>query len=51
MIRILIAEDQKMVLGALCALLRLEPDVEVAGSADNGRDALALCLEKAPTSS
>ena len=48
MIRILIAEDQKMVLGALCALLRLEPDVEVAGSADNGRDALALCLEKAP---
>ena len=48
MIRILIAEDQKMVLGALCALLRLEPDVEVVGSADNGRDALALCLEKAP---
>ena len=48
MIRILIAEDPKMVLGALCALLRLEPDVEVAGSADNGRDALALCLEKAP---
>ena len=48
MIRILIAEDQKMVLGALCALLRLEPDVEVVGSAGNGRDALALCLEKAP---
>lgn len=48
MIRILIAEDQKMVLGALCALLRLEPDVEVVGSADNGRDALALCLETAP---
>ena len=48
MIRILIAEDQKMVLGALCALLRLEPDVEVVGSAHNGRDALALCLEKAP---
>ena len=48
MIRILIAEDQKMVLGALCALLRLEPDVEVVGSADNGRDALALCLDKAP---
>ncbi|MBQ5941400.1 response regulator transcription factor [Massilia sp. AB1] len=48
MIRILIAEDQKMVLGALCALLRLEPDVEVVGSADNGRDALTLCLDKAP---
>ena len=48
MIRILIAEDQKMVLGALCALLRLEPDVVVGGSASNGRDALALCLDKAP---
>jgi two-component system response regulator DesR len=48
LIRILIAEDQKMVLGALCALLRLEPDVEVVGSAGNGRDALALCLETAP---
>jgi two-component system response regulator DesR len=48
LIRILIAEDQKMVLGALCALLRLEPDVDVVGSADNGRDALALCLDKAP---
>jgi two-component system response regulator DesR len=48
MIRILIAEDQKMVLGALSALLRLEPGFEVVGGADNGRDALALCLEHAP---
>ncbi|OON64423.1 DNA-binding response regulator [Massilia sp. KIM] len=48
MIRILIAEDQKMVLGALSALLRLEPGFEVVGGADNGRDALALCLERAP---
>ncbi|MBQ5950049.1 response regulator transcription factor [Massilia sp. ST3] len=48
MIRILIAEDQKMVLGALSALLRLEPDFDVVGSAGNGRDALALCTELAP---
>ena len=48
MIRILIAEDQKLVLGALSALLRLEPDFAVVGSAGNGRDALALCLEAAP---
>ncbi|MEH6436348.1 response regulator transcription factor [Massilia sp. DD77] len=48
MIRILIAEDQKMVLGALSALLRLEPDFDVVGSAGNGRDALALCAELAP---
>jgi two-component system response regulator DesR len=42
MIRILIAEDQKLLLGALSALLRLEPDFEVVGSAADGREALAL---------
>jgi len=48
MIRILIAEDQKLVLGALTALLRLEPDVEVVGSAGDGRAALALCEQLIP---
>ncbi|MGW8394415.1 response regulator transcription factor [Pseudoduganella sp. HUAS MS19] len=43
MIRILIAEDQSLVLGALAALLKLEPDIEVAGQARNGAEALALC--------
>jgi len=43
MIRILLAEDQTLVLGALAALLRLEPDFEVAGAATNGREALVLC--------
>lgn len=28
-IRVVIAEDQRMVLGALAALLSLEPDIEV----------------------
>jgi len=36
MIRILIAEDQSMVLGALSALLDLEDDLEVIATAENG---------------
>ncbi len=36
MIRVLLAEDQSMVLGALSALLNLESDIEVLGSAANG---------------
>lgn len=43
MIRVLIAEDQALLLGALAALLRLEEDMEVVGQARNGQDALALC--------
>ncbi len=39
-IRVVLAEDQAMVLGALAALLELEPDMRVVGSALNGRDAL-----------
>ena len=41
MIRILIAEDQSMVLGALSALLDLEEDLTVVAKADNGVIALA----------
>ncbi|NML61691.1 response regulator transcription factor [Massilia sp. RP-1-19] len=48
MIRILIAEDQALVLGALAALLRLEPDLDVVATAGNGRDAHELCKELAP---
>jgi two-component system response regulator DesR len=48
MIRVLIAEDQALVLGALAALLRLEPDLDVAGTAGNGKDALALCRQLRP---
>ena len=40
MIKILIAEDQSMVLGALSALLDLEDDFEVVEKAKNGKDAL-----------
>ena len=39
MIRVLLAEDQAMVRGALAALLALEPDIEVLGSAADGEAA------------
>ncbi len=42
MIRVLVAEDQAMVLGALAALLETESDIEVVGRAADGEDALAL---------
>jgi two-component system response regulator DesR len=39
MIRVLLAEDQAMVRGALAALLRLESDLEVVGSVADGETA------------
>lgn len=39
MIRVLLAEDQAMVRGALAALLRLEPDIEVVASVADGEQA------------
>jgi len=48
MIRVLIAEDQSMVLGALAALLELEPDIEVVGRARDGEEALDLVEKTRP---
>ncbi|HXV74931.1 MAG TPA: response regulator transcription factor [Candidatus Polarisedimenticolaceae bacterium] len=48
MIRILIAEDQALVLGALGALLEIERDIEVVGRAGDGRQALELAERLAP---
>ena len=48
MIRVLIAEDQKLVLGALSALLRLEPDIEVLGSAADGEAAWRMLQQLKP---
>ena len=48
MIRVLIAEDQGMVLGALAALLELELDLEVVGRARDGQEALELVLAAKP---
>jgi two-component system response regulator DesR len=47
-IRVVIAEDQAMVLGALAALLETEGDIEVIGRAQDGDDALAICRERRP---
>ncbi|MBB6024526.1 two-component system response regulator DesR [Paenibacillus sp. JGP012] len=48
MIRIVIAEDQRMMLGALSSLLNLEDDMEVVGQASNGQEALELVKQHAP---
>ncbi|WLD92607.1 response regulator transcription factor [Alkalihalobacillus sp. AL-G] len=48
MIRIVIAEDQRMLLGALGSLLDLEEDMEVVGKARNGEEALAMVKEHQP---
>jgi two-component system response regulator DesR len=47
-IRVLIAEDQGMVLGALAALLELEPDIEVVGRARDGEEALEMAAAAKP---
>ncbi|MFL6247031.1 MAG: response regulator [Thermoanaerobaculia bacterium] len=48
MIRVVIAEDQKMVLGALAALLEIDGDIEVVGRAEDGEAALTICRELKP---
>jgi two-component system, NarL family, response regulator DesR len=47
-IRVLLAEDQAMVRGALAALLSLEPDIEVLGSVADGEAALREVHRLAP---
>ncbi|GGD82134.1 response regulator transcription factor [Paenibacillus nasutitermitis] len=42
MIRIVIAEDQRLLLGALASLLDLEEDMQVVGRASNGEEAVKL---------
>lgn len=48
MIRVLLAEDQSLVLGALSALLSLEEDLAVVGTASDGEAALAQVRELVP---
>jgi two-component system response regulator DesR len=47
-IRVVIAEDQAMVLGALAALLEMEDDIEVVARARNGDEALRTVQEVRP---
>ncbi|WP_433618392.1 response regulator [Paenibacillus cellulositrophicus] len=48
MIRIVIAEDQRMVRGALASLVNLEHDMQVVGQASNGEDAVKLVEQLKP---
>lgn len=48
MIRILIADDEKLLRMALGALLDLEDELTVVAQAENGRDAIALATEHRP---
>jgi two-component system, NarL family, response regulator DesR len=48
MIRIVIAEDQRLLLGALGSLLDLEDDMEVVGKAKDGQEALTLINQHQP---
>jgi two-component system response regulator DesR len=48
MIRVLLAEDQAMVRGALSALLKLESDLDVIGCAADGEEAWQLTQREKP---
>lgn len=48
MIRILLAEDQGMVRGALAALLALEPDMEIVAEVARGDEVAAKAIESQP---
>ena len=48
MIQVIIAEDQRMLRGALGSLLDLEDDINVIGLAENGKEALSLIYSLQP---
>ncbi len=48
MIRVLLAEDQAMMRGALAVLLGLEPDIEVVAEVSTGTAILPMALETHP---
>jgi len=47
-VRVLLAEDQAMVRGALSALLSLEEDIEIVAEASRGDEVLSAALEALP---
>lgn len=48
MIRVLLADDEDLIRGAVAALLDLEPDIEVVAQAGDGRDAVEKVLAHRP---
>lgn len=49
MIRVLVADDHKIIRDGLKNLIDREPDMEVVGEAENGRDAVKLAQKLKPT--
>jgi two-component system, NarL family, response regulator DesR len=47
-VRVLLAEDQAMVRGAIAALLALEGDIEIVAEASRGNEVVDLALESGP---
>jgi DNA-binding NarL/FixJ family response regulator len=47
-LRVLIADDQALVRSGLTLVIEAQPDMEVAGEAKDGREALAQCRRLAP---
>jgi len=47
-VRVLLAEDQAMVRGAIAALLNLEGDIEIVAEASRGDEVVPAALESAP---
>jgi two-component system, NarL family, response regulator DesR len=47
-VRVLLAEDQAMVRGAIAALLALEEDIEIVAEASRGDEVVTLALESGP---
>jgi two-component system response regulator DesR len=47
-VRVLLAEDQAMVRGAIAALLALEEDIEIVAEASRGDEVVARALESGP---
>src|SRR5690606_2214114 len=47
-IKVLLADDQNLVRGAMAALLSLEDDLEVVGQAGRGDEVVALATETSP---
>ena len=48
MIRVAVVDDEALVRRGLTVLLRLEPDIDVVGEAENGQDALRLVRREHP---
>ncbi|WP_455675848.1 response regulator [Pradoshia sp.] len=48
MIRVMIAEDQRLLRGALSSLLELEEDIDIIAQASNGEEALKLIQDLQP---